>query len=254
MRIRVLGCSGGIGGSLRTTALLVDDDILVDAGTGVGDLALESLAKIDHIFVSHSHLDHVASIPFLVDTVCWMRASPILVYGIKDTLDILRAHLFNWKLWPDFTQIPDGEKPFMEYREIEVGATVTIGGRRITAIPANHTVPAVGYLLDSGRASLAYTGDTTASDDLWKVVNAARNLRYLIIETAFSDKEREIAVASKHLCPSMLARELEKMRAKPEVFITHLKPGEGALTMKEISETAGRWRPRMLENNQEFTL
>ena len=255
MRIRVLGCSGGIGGSLRTTAFLVDDDILVDAGTGVGDLPLESLAKIDHIFVCHSHLDHVTSIPFLVDTVCWMRGSPIVVYGIKDTLDILRAHLFNWKVWPDFTQIPDGDHPFMVYREIAVGETVDLGGgRRVTAIPANHTVPAVGYLLDSGRASLVYSGDTTANAGLWKVVNEAANLRYLIIETAFSNKERDIAVASKHLCPDMLARELEKMRARPEVFITHLKPGEGALTMKEISEAAGRWRPRMLENHQEFTL
>jgi ribonuclease BN (tRNA processing enzyme) len=254
MRIRVLGCSGGIGGSLRTTAFLVDDDILVDAGTGVGDLPLESLARIDHIFVSHSHLDHVTSIPFLVDTVCWMRGSPIVVYGIKDTLDILRAHLFNWKVWPDFTQIPDGDNPFMVYREIEVGQTVDLGGRRITALPANHTVPAVGYLLDSGRASLAYSGDTTANEGLWKAVNAAANLRYLLIETAFSNKERDIAVASKHLCPDMLARELEKMRARPEVFITHLKPGEGALTMKEVSAAAGRWQPRMLENNQEFTL
>src|SRR5437763_1078457 len=102
MKIRVLGCSGGIGGRLRTTALLVDEDILLDAGTGVGDLSLESLAKIDHIFVTHSHLDHVTSIPFLVDTVCWMRKRPIVVYGIRETLDILRAHLFNWKLWPDF--------------------------------------------------------------------------------------------------------------------------------------------------------
>jgi ribonuclease BN (tRNA processing enzyme) len=254
MRIRVLGCSGGIGGSLRTTALLVDDDILVDAGTGVGDLSLEELAKIDHIFVSHSHLDHVTSIPFLVDTVCWMRGSPIVVYGIKDTLDILRSHLFNWKIWPDFTQIPDGENPFMVYREIAVEETLDLGGRLITAIPANHTVPAVGYLLDSGRASLAYTGDTAANDGLWRVVNAAPNLRYLIIETAFSNKEREIALASKHLCPSLLARELEKMKGRPEVFITHLKPGEGALTMKEVSEAAGRWRPRMLENHQEFLI
>ncbi|HEX4943473.1 MAG TPA: 3',5'-cyclic-nucleotide phosphodiesterase [Usitatibacteraceae bacterium] len=254
MRIRVLGCSGGIGGSLRTTAFLVDEDILVDAGTGVGDLSLESLAKIDHIFVTHSHLDHVTSIPLLVDTVCWMRGRPIVVYGIEGTLDILRAHVFNWKVWPDFTQIPDGDNPFMVYREIAVGETVEIGGRRITAIPANHTVPAVGYLLDSGRASLAYSGDTTANAALWEVVNGARNLRYLIIETAFSNKERDIAVASKHLCPEMLARELDRMRARPEVFITHLKPGEGALTMKEVSTAAGRWEPRRLENNQEFTI
>jgi ribonuclease BN (tRNA processing enzyme) len=254
MKIRVLGCSGGIGGSLRTTSFLVDDDVLIDAGTGVGDLSLEQLAKIDHIFVSHSHLDHVTSIPFLVDTVCWMRRSPITVYAIEETLDILRAHLFNWKIWPDFTQIPDADRPFMVYREIRTGEAVALRGRTFTAFPANHTVPAVGYVLDNGRNALIYSGDTSCNDALWKTVNATPNLKYLIIETAFSNKERDIAVASKHLCPQMLAEELEKMRAKPEVFITHLKPGEGALTMKEVGEAAGRWRPRMLENNQEFSL
>jgi ribonuclease BN (tRNA processing enzyme) len=254
MKIRVLGCSGGIGGSLRTTSFLVDDDILLDAGTGVGDMSLEQLAKIDHIFVSHSHLDHVTSIPFLVDTVCWMRRSPIKVYGIKETLDILRAHLFNWKIWPDFTQIPDSDNPFMVYRELKVGETIELRGRRFTAIPANHTVPAVGYKMENSRAALIFSGDTSTNDALWAVVNATENLKYLIIETAFSNKEREIAVASKHLCPRMLAEELEKMHVRPEVFITHLKPGEGALTMKEVGEAAGRWRPRMLENNQEFSL
>jgi ribonuclease BN (tRNA processing enzyme) len=112
----------------------------------------------------------------------------------------------------------------------------------------------VGYKVDNGRASLIFSGDTSSNDGLWKVVNSTANLKYLIIETAFSNKEREIAVASKHLCPQMLAEELEKMRANPEIFITHLKPGEGALTMKEVSQAAGRWRPRMLENNQEFSL
>ena len=254
MRIRVLGCSGGIGGGLRTTSFLVDTDVLIDAGTGVGDLSLEQLARIDHIFVSHSHLDHVASIPFLVDTVCWMRERPITVYGTRETLDILRAHLFNWKLWPDFTQIPDATRPSMVYREIVTGETIELGARRFTAIPANHTVPAVGYVLETAQGALVYSGDTGPNEALWNAVNHTPNLKYLIIETAFSNKEREIAIASKHLCPDMLAAELAKMIATPEVFITHLKPGEGALTMKEIGNAAGRWRPRMLENNQEFSL
>ena len=254
MRIRVLGCSGGIGGGLRTTALLVDEDVLIDAGTGVGDLPLAALARIDHIFVSHSHLDHVTSIPFLVDTVGGMRSSPVTVYGIKETLDTLRTHLFNWKLWPDFTQIPDAKQPFMTYREIRVGEAVTLGARRITAVPANHTVPAVGYALESATAALIYSGDTCVNDGLWRVVNSTPNLKYLIIETAFSDKEQDVAAASKHLCPRVLAQELAKMRVTPEVYITHLKPGEVALTMKEVSQAAGRWRPRMLENNQEFSL
>ena len=255
MRIRVLGCSGGIGGSLRTTALLMDEDVLIDAGTGVGDLPLASLARIDHIFVSHSHLDHVASIPFLVDSVGPMRSQPLVVHAIPETLAILRSHLFNWKLWPDFTQIPDPEKPFLAFQALAVGKPVELrGGRRITAFPANHTVPAVGYILDSGTAALAFSGDTGENEALWKAVNSTPNLRYLVIETAFPNKDAEVAIASKHLCPRMLASELAKMQVEPEVFITHLKPGEGALTMKEINEHAGRWRPRMLENNQEFLL
>ena len=253
MRIRVLGCSGGIGGSLRTTSLLVDDDILVDAGTGVGDLSLDRLVRIDHIFVSHSHLDHIACIPFLVDTTCWMRRNPVIVYGLPETLQTLREHIFNWKVWPDFTQIPDADRPCMVYQEIQVGETVTLGGRRITPIPANHTVPAVGYAIQGPKAALVYSGDTGVNDGLWKVVNGMK-ADYLIIETAFCNKERDIAVASKHLYPELLADELAKMTAAPEVYITHLKPGEGALTMKEVGEAAGRWKPRMLENNQEFVL
>ena len=99
MKLRILGCSGGIGGDLRTTSMLLDHDVLIDAGTGVGDLSVAELTAIDHIFVTHSHMDHVASIPFLADTVGWMREKPITVYATRETLAILREHLFNWKLW-----------------------------------------------------------------------------------------------------------------------------------------------------------
>ena len=252
MRIKVLGCSGGIGGDLRTTAMLVDDDILIDAGTGVGDLSIEQLAKIDHIFITHSHLDHVTSIPFLVDTVCWMRDKPVTVHSTTATLQILKEHLFNWKIWPDFSQIPDADKPFMIFSELVIGQAVEISGRKFTAIPANHVVPAVGYLVDSGHASFLFSGDTSVNDELWKIANATANLKYLVIETAFSNKERDIAIASKHLCPSMLADELSKLTKPVEVFVTHLKPGEVQLTMNEIEIQAARWTPRMLENGQEF--
>lgn len=250
MRLRVLGCSGGIGGHLRTTSFLLDRDVLIDAGTGVGDLALSELARIDHVFLTHSHLDHVASIPFLVDSVGAMRDKPIVVHATRDTLDALRDHIFNWKIWPDFTEIPDREQPYLAYQALELWETVDLGGRRITPLPANHTVPAVGFRIDSGRSSLVFSGDTTTHDPLWDEVNRIPNLRYLIIETAFCNRERDLAVASKHLCPSMLAEELAKLTLRPEIFITHLKPGEIELTMQEIEEAAGSFRPRMLLNNQ----
>jgi len=250
MKLRILGCSGGIGGNLRTTSFLLDRDVLIDAGTGVSELSLAELVEIDHIFVTHSHLDHIACIPFIVDSVGFMRGRPLTVYASEETLDILKQHIFNWKIWPDFSEIPNAKEPLIRYQVMAMGETVDLEGRKITSIPANHVVPAVGYHLDSGKASLVFSGDTARNDELWTVVNKIENLRYLIIETAFSNNEKELAVLAKHLCPSMLAEELEKLENDAEIFITHLKPGELELTMKEIEECVKGRVPRMLMNNQ----
>jgi ribonuclease BN (tRNA processing enzyme) len=250
MKLRVLGCSGGIGGRhLRTTSFLLDSDILIDAGTGVGDLTIAELSQVDHIFITHSHLDHITSIPFLVDTVGGMRTKPITVYATRATIEIMRNHLFNWAIWPDFTEIPTAEAPFLRYEDLEVGQAIELGGRTITPIPARHTVPAVGYHLDSGAASLVFTGDTGPNEALWKVVNGIANLKYLIIETAFSNKEQRLADISRHLCPNTLAEELKNLERNAEIYITHMKPGEIEPTMLEIEECAGAFRPRMLQNN-----
>ena len=127
-----------------------------------------------------------------------------------------------------------------------------MGKRQFTVLPAHHSVPAVGYQLDSGKASLVFTGDTTINDSFWEVVNKIENLRYLIIETAFCNRERQLAELSKHLCATMLAEELAKLERNPDIYVTHLKPGEIELTMQEIEECAGQYRPRMLQNNQVF--
>lgn len=252
MKLRILGCSGGIGGSARTTSMLLDDDVLIDAGTGVGDLSLDELGLIDHVFVTHSHLDHIACIPLMVDSAGFLRSEPLTVHAPAATLESLRQHIFNWKIWPDFTQIPSAARPSMRYHALETGQSVELGGRKITALPANHVVPAVGYRLDSGAASLVFSGDTTTNDALWEEVNRIGNLRYLIIETAFCNEEKDLAVLSKHFCPSMLAEELLKLKAEPEIYITHLKPGEVELTMQEVGACVQGRAPRMLQNGQVF--
>jgi len=251
-KLRILGCSGGIGGNARTTSMLLDHDILIDAGTGVGDLSLSELSLIDHVFITHSHLDHIACIPLLMDSVGFMRDKPLTVHATEATLEIIRQHVFNWKIWPDFTQIPDAQQPFMRYHAIQLGQTIELGTRHITALPANHVVPAVGFQIDSGSASLVFSGDTTANDALWETVNHIANLRYLIVETAFSNAERELAVKSKHFCPSMLAEDLLKLKLDPEIYITHLKPGEVDLIMQEIGRYVHGFAPIMLQNGQVF--
>lgn len=257
MKVRVLGCAGGIGGrDLRTTSLLIDHDVLIDAGTGVAELSLDELARIDHVYVTHSHLDHVCSIAFMVDSAGALRDTPLVVHALPETLDALRTHIFNDVIWPDFARIPSREQPFLAYRPIMLGREEPMGhDRQIVPLPADHVVPAVGYEVRSGAGnSLVFTGDTGPNPALWPIVNAIPKLRALVIETAFGERERALAIVSKHLCPSMLADELQQYTAQAPVFITHLKPGEFELTMDEVLGAAKRWAPRMLANGHVFEL
>jgi len=252
MKLKILGCSGGVGGKLRTTSMLLDHDILIDAGTGVGDLSLDELARIDYVFLTHAHLDHIAFLPFMLDSVAGMRDRPLTVFATEETIAALQQHIFNWKIWPDFRQIPSLHRPCMRYEAVVEGKAVVLDGRTITPLPANHVVPAVGYYLNSGKAGLVFTGDTTSQDTFWERVNRIDNLAYLIIETAFPNSERELALQSKHLCPSMLAEELRKFRLSAEVYITHLKPDESDLTMLEITACIQGITPKRLMHGQEF--
>ena len=254
MQIKILGCSGGIGGDMRTTSILVDEDVLIDAGTGVGDLSLEALLKIDHIFVTHTHLDHIVSIPLLLDTVMGLRTEPITVHATLEVINILKQHVFNWLIWPNFNLIPDPAAPFLRYHEIFVGEGVRINSKIITAVPANHVIPAVGYQIDSGVNSLVFTGDTAGSAAFWHEINQIDNLKVLIIETAFSNAEMELARVSKHLCPFTLAEELGHLNSQPEVYITHLKPGEDKIIMQEIAAHPETQHCKALLHQQIFNL
>jgi len=236
MRIQVLGANGGIGNGARTTSLRIDQDILVDAGTGVADLSLDELAAIDHVFLTHAHLDHVTCIPFMLDSVGSHRRQPLTVHALPETLKTLKQHLFNDALWPDFTVIPSPASPYLRLVTMHPGATVRIGERSFRSIPVSHSIPAVGYLIDSGRASLAFSGDTTTTDRFWQEVNASPNLAHVVIETSFTDEEEALAKLSCHLSPRLLARELAKLERPAKIHITHLMPGEEEVIMAEIRQ------------------
>lgn len=251
MKLKVLGCSGGIGGAqARTTSFVVDDDILVDCGTGVGDLELDALARIDHIFISHAHLDHIAALPLLIDSVGDVRGAPIVVHATQETIRILHSHVFNWLIWPDFSTIPDRHRPFVRFQPIRVNETVRLGRRGITALPAHHTVPAVSFCLDSGDGQLVYSGDTSYSAELVAAINQQPALRHLIIETAFSDEQRGLALASRHLCPGMVVEILSELTVSPAVHISHLKPGQGDRIMQQIAAHEPRLLPQRLIQGQ----
>ena len=244
MKIRVLGCSGAIAAGCKTTAFLLDDDVLVDAGSGVGDLALDELFRIEHILLSHSHLDHVLAVALLADSVIRhreeQRLPPIQVHALPQTIEALRKHVFNGVIWPDFTRLPSADEPVLRFVPFAEGEVLALGARRIEVLPAVHTVPAVGFAIrdaaPDGAAEgrwFVYTGDTGPNPALWQRLRGM-DVAHLVIETAFSDEERELAGISRHLCPSLLGRELAQLEGAAEVHITHIKPGEDEAVMAEI--------------------
>ncbi len=260
MNIRVLGCSGSIAAGSRTTSFLLDDDVLIDAGSGVGDLTLDEMAKIDHIFISHSHLDHVLSIGLLADSVLRLRRAqgrpPIQVHALGATLEALKAHIFNNIIWPDFTRLPSAEQPVLAFCRFDVGDVLQLGERRVEVLSALHTVPAVGFaVLPPGNAGAwVYTGDTAPNPALWARLRTMP-IQALVIETAFSDDEHALAELSRHHCPATLVRELAQLgdREVP-VYITHIKPGEVQAVMADIAAAGARHAVQALRPGQRMEL
>lgn len=244
MKVRVLGCSGAIARGSRTTSFLVDTNILVDAGTGVGDLTVGEMLRIDHVFITHAHLDHITALPLMLDAMGARRRQPVIVHALPETIEALRAHIFNNLIWPDFSRIPSEAAPFMRFAPIETGQVVEIGDRRVEALPAQHTVPAVGYAVSvdpSGRtdgktATWVFSGDTGPNPAFWRRVNQLDDVRMLVIETAFSRRESKLAEISQHLAPDTLAQELAQIAPEKDypIYITHTKPTETVQILVEL--------------------
>lgn len=253
MKLQVLGCSGSIGQGLRTTALLLDDAVLLDAGTGVGDLTVEQLCALRAVFITHAHLDHVACLPMLADLRTMRRAPTLAVHALPGTVRALRQHLFNGEIWPDFTRIPDAQSPALRFAELEVGDAVALGALRIEALPAAHTVPALGYRASRGGASLVFTGDTGPNPPLWQAL-AARDADVLIVDTAFGDDEAALAATSLHHHPAQLAESLRQYRGRAQVFITHAKPGEAEQVAAQLRAHLPGRRIAMLREGQVLEL
>lgn len=242
MQIKVLGCSGGVGPGLRTTSLLIDDETLIDAGTGVCDLSLAQMRAIKDVFITHSHLDHICGLAFMADNLFDLIDRPMRVHATAETLDALRKHLFNWTLWPDFSKLPDESNPLLSWNELKTGVPHNVNGFSIQGFPVVHTVPGIGYSVHAPNGVFAFSGDTYACEELWQGLNALDRLDKLMIEVAFTDDDAELARVSRHFVPALLGQELAKLRHRPQLYLTHHKPGCEAIIEKECREALGGWQ------------
>jgi len=242
MQVRVLGCSGAIAKDCRTTSFLIDRDLLVDAGTGVGELNLWEMIEVDDVLLTHSHLDHITALPLMIDAVANRRTRPLRVHALPETIAALRTHVFNNVIWPDFASIPSREAPFVCFHDLVIGQQLQLGTgtlKHIEVLPAVHTVPACGFAVRSaqGGPHWIFSGDTERNAPFWDRVNQL-DVGMLVIETAFSNREKALAQRSLHLSPATLAGELAQIAAGKDfpIYITHTKPAETGEIMSQIEE------------------
>jgi ribonuclease BN (tRNA processing enzyme) len=255
MRVRVLGCSGGIGSGLRTTSLLIDSDVLIDCGTGVGDLTLDEMRALRHVFITHTHLDHIAALPLLVDTLFGeLQERPLVIHAQPESMEVIRKHIFNWQIWPDFFELPVVSRPVVEFAEMQPGETIDLDGRHIEMVSVQHAVPAVAYCVDAEDASFAFSGDTRTNDAFWAAVNRRTRLDLLIVECAFAERQQTLAEAAGHYCPSTLAEDLGKLRHPADLHLTHLKPGEEDEIVAEVRARVRGRAVRRLTGGDRFEL
>lgn len=234
IRLQLAGCSGGIGGSARqTTCYLLDDTVLIDAGTGLGTLSLEAMARIDHVVLTHAHLDHIACLPLLVDSVAAVRSAPLQVWALPAVIDILRAHIFNNQIWPDFTVIPDAIHPFLRLNPLPDGE-LSIAGLHLTPLPAEHGIPACGYRVQKGSTTLAFSGDTRDCDGFWAAVRDDAAIAAVIIECSYSSSMAGMADLSMHLHAGALAERLHALPASCAAVVIHRKPGQEQAIADEL--------------------
>lgn len=236
MRLRVLGCSGGELPRHKTTCFLLDETVALDAGALTSSLSLEALLKVDHVVLSHSHFDHVKDVPLMADLLVGRRRRPVKVHASTECAQTLRDSVFNGRLWPDFTRIPNPESPVLELVPFEPTRSFRAGKLTFRPVPVCHPVESVGFIVSDGKSELAVSGDTGPTVEFWRRVNGAKHLKALMVEVSFPNELQGLADVSGHLTPNTLATELAKLdRNGFPVLLYHLKPAYAAALRREVA-------------------
>jgi len=254
MKIKVLGAFGSEGLGQRPSAFLVNDRILVDAGTVPGALTVDEQLEVEHALLSHPHLDHVVGLAFLTDTLASAGARrPVTATSVEPVIQGLRTHAFNNVLWPDFSAIPSPSAPVLRFRTLAEEAEQRVGDLWVTPVPVDHTVPTVGFIIHDGEVGFIYSGDTGPTDRLWRAARGLRGLRALVIECAFPNRLEGLAATSRHLTPSLIQRELDKIPPDLPIWIFHIKPQFYQETIEQLARIDSP-RIQVLEQGKTYTL
>jgi cAMP phosphodiesterase len=208
----------------RLTCFLIDDCVAIDAGSIAIALSDEQRFKVKDIIVTHPHLDHIASLPIFIDDLYPTLKEPMRVHATPEVIDLLERDVFNWNVYPRFSDLKNDYGPVMEYVPIPLGTPFTVAHLNVIAVPVNHIVPTIGLVVSDGQKSVAFSSDTAETEEFWKVVNKMKGLDVLLIEASFPDRMAKLADVSRHFTPASLREELKKLNHNGmDIMAVHLK-------------------------------
>lgn len=238
MELRVVGCHGGETPKHRTSAFVVDERLAIDAGSLTSGLDLSAQFRLQACIVSHAHLDHIRDLATIADNRCQADCEPLIVAANKATIAALKKHFFNNHLWPDFSTIPNKARPTILFQELKPEKKVQIAGYQVQAVNVSHTIDTAGFIIQGADATIAYSGDTGPTDRLWELLNQEKNLKALLLEVSFPDREQKLATVSGHHTPRTLLKDLKKLRKPKDLptLLYHIKP----VFQREVEQECAR--------------
>ena len=235
MRYQIAGRSGDSGGRHFAATQLVNDSIAIDAGL-LGLLPLEQQWAVEHVLLTHVHLDHVGTLPLFLDNVYQRTSTPVTVLGSAHVLAGLRQHFFNDVVWPDLERISAGSPPFCRFMELQAFEDVDLNGIRVTPVPLDHVVPTFGFLLDDGHSAIVHVSDTRPTSAIWDLARQVPHLRGVALEASFPNAMSELAHVAGHLTPQLFAGEYRKLQRDVPVAAIHLKPTYHNELLQELQD------------------
>ncbi len=220
--------------------IVIDDRVAIDAGSLALSCSEAQRRQVRDIILTHPHLDHVAGLPLYVDDLFATLTEPVRVHATDEVIEILERDIFNWSVYPRFSELKNDHGTVLEYREFERGGSFKAAHLKIRSVAVNHKVAACGYIICAGKVSVGITGDTYEPDRIWKAFNESSDLKAVLVECAFPNEMAELAEVSNHLTPEKLARELTKLdRVQPQIYVINMKPMYRTIIVEQLSALAG---------------
>ena len=223
-------------GGQHLTCFVIDDAVAIDAGSLAMAASPRQRENVRDVVLTHAHLDHIAGLPLFVDDLFATLRSPIRVHAEAAVLEVLRRDIFNWDVYPDFSELQNEHGPVLKYSEIDPAAEFKAAHLAIEAVKVNHKVPSAGFLISDGETRIAISGDTAEANGFWDAVNGADGLDALLIECAFPDEMTQLADISHHLTPKRLDIELQKFKAECPVYAINIKPMYREIVVQELAK------------------